>query len=147
MKTTWNFLVLAVMFILQSTACNGGDKVMKIKDLPQAAQTLLKEHFDDRKVSLVQKDADTFRTNYDVVLNDGTKIEFDSKGNWTAIDTKPQAVPEALIPAAINDYVKKTYPEVRIVELKRERSRYEVDLSNNLELKFNKNFKLLKIDD
>lgn len=141
------YFVMALMFVLQSTACSGGDKVIEMKDLPASAQSLVKDHFHGKQVLLVQKDIEGLRTSYDVVLNDGAKLEFDAKGKWIEIDCKPQNVPDALIPTIINDYVKQNFSEVRVVQIERDRHGYEIDLSNGLEIRFNKHFKVVKIDD
>lgn len=144
---TMSYLIVALLFVLQSTHCSGRDKVITVKELPVAAQNVMTKHFKSQRVLLVQKDNDALRVSYDVVLADGIKLEFDSKGQWTEIDTKPQAVPAALVPAAISDYVKGAYPDARIVQIERDRTGYDVDLSNGLEVKFNKKLKVIKIDD
>ena len=51
-----------------------------------------------------------------------------------------------VVPAEINSYVSQNYPGQKILKIDRSHSRYEVDLSNGLELKFNKRFKLVEID-
>lgn len=144
---TMKLLMMTLLVLLSSTVCNAREKVIKVKDLPVAAQTTLKTYFDGKKVTLAQKDKEGLITTYDVLLEDGTKLEFDSKGEWIEIDTKPRPVPSGLVPAAISDYVKKNYPDSSIMQIERDRRGYEIDLSNGLDLRFNKQFKLVKIDD
>ena len=84
---------------------------------------------------------------YDVIFTNGEKIEFDSKGQWTDIECKQSQVPAALVPAAIAAFVKKNYPQAAILKIERDRKTYEVELSNRLELKFDKSFRLIDIDD
>ncbi len=146
MMKTMKMMMTAVMLMIASTACTGQDKVITEKELPASAQKLMKEQFADKQVAIVQKDRDGLRTSYDVVYSDGTKLEFDSKGEWTEIDSKPQTVPSALVPREITDYVVKTYPNVRIVQIERDKRGYETDLSNGLEVRFNKQFKVVEID-
>ena len=57
------------------------------------------------------------------------------------------AVPTKIVPAKISKYVHKNYPNVLIKEIQKERRKYEVSLSNGLDLDFNLNGKFLKIDD
>lgn len=140
-----SYLILVVLFV-QSLACNGHDKVVRLSDLPQAAQELLSTHFADNKPTMVLLDSDGLRTNYDVVLSDGTKIEFDKKGEWNEIDGKPQAVPTSLIPDPITTYVRQNFADVRIMQIERVRKGYEVTLSNGLELRFNKKFEVVEVD-
>ena len=141
------YLILGLVLGLQSTSCDGREKIITVKELPKPAQTLLSTHFKGKQVSLVQKDVEVSRVNYDVMLNDGTKLEFDTKGDWTEIDCKPSEVPAILVPPAISKYVKANYSNMRIVQIERDRWGYEVDLSNGLDIKFNTQFKVIEIDD
>lgn len=139
--------MMATMILLSATACTAGDKVINFKDLPAAAQSVIEQYFKGKTVTFVQKDADGLKSNYDVVLSDGTKLEFDKKGEWKEIDSKPNDVPAGLIPTAITDYVRQSYPDARIIQIERYRNGYEVDLSNGLEVRFNKQMKVTKVDD
>ena len=84
--------------------------------------------------------------NYDVVLNNGTKVEFDKNGNVTEVECKQEAVPTALIPKAINTYLQQTYPEYKVRKFEMKRNEYEVELNNGLEITFNKDFQVIDID-
>ncbi len=137
----------ALLLILVSTACTGQDKSITVNELPAPAQEMIKKHFSNEKITIVLKDKDGLRVSYDVMFNNGTKVEFDSKGEWTEIDTKPQAVPQALVPSAIADYTKKNYPDARIVQIEHDKRGYEINLSNGLEIRFNNQFKVTEIDD
>ncbi len=53
-------------------------------DLPQPAQEFLTQHFPKAKVGMVKIDKHLLKkTDYDVKLVNGTKIEFDNAGKWT----------------------------------------------------------------
>ena len=86
-------------------------------------------------------------TEYDVILVNGTEVEFDSDGKWTEIDCGHNAVPAALIMKPIRDYVAKNYKGLNIVKISVERSKYEVELSNGLDLDFSRSGEFLRIDD
>lgn len=83
---------------------------------------------------------------YDVVLQNGTKLEFDKKGNLTEIDCKQGKVPAKLIPQAIRNYLKKNYPAQAVKKIEMSKNEYEVELANGLDLTFNKHFQLIDID-
>ena len=83
---------------------------------------------------------------YDVVLKNGTKLEFDKKGNLTEIDCKQETVPAQLIPQAIKEYVKDNYAGQSVKKFEIKRNEYEIELSNGLDLTFNKHFQLIDID-
>lgn len=52
-------------------------------------------------VILATIESDIVSRSYDVVLQNGTKLEFDKKGNLTEVDCKQETVPDLLIPQAI----------------------------------------------
>ena len=84
---------------------------------------------------------------YEVLLTDRTEIDFDSNGNWTEVDCKKAAVPEALIPVSVREYVKTNFPQEMITKIERGRSGVEVELANDYSLKFNNKGKFVSMDD
>lgn len=57
------------------------------------------------------------------------------------------SVPEALVPAAIVQYVKTNFDGTVITKIDKERYGYDIELSNDLELKFNKKGQVMEVDD
>ena len=123
------------------------DVIITADKLPAAAQTFIKEYFPGSDISYAKKDKELTKTTYEVVLQDGTEIDFDSKGQWDKIDCKRTAVPAKLIPDAIATYVQTNFPGQAIVKIDKELFGYEIELLNDLELKFDKNGRLVNIDD
>ena len=144
-KTTVAALVCLVAF--QTAAIADNDKPISISQLPATAQQVIKKHFGKKKVALAKQESGLFEKSYDVVFNNGEKVEFDRKGNWTEINCKLSSVPTALVPAKITQYVKSTYPGAKILEIEKDDNQYEVKLSNMLEVTFNRNFQVVDIDD
>ena len=138
--------VLAVLLLALGVACAKVDRPIKIEELPATAQNLLKTYFSNSKISFAKVDDEILSKEYEVMLTDGTKIEFDGKGDWESIDCKYGAVPMAIVPNQIKDYITKNYPDVAVLKLDRDGRYYEVLLSNRLELKFDKSFNLVDID-
>ena len=119
-------------------------------DLPVAAQQFLTDYFPKAKVGMVKTDKHLLKkTDYDVKLVNGTKIEFNNAGKWTSVDCKNREVPEGIIPKNIRNYVKKNFPDVKIVKIEKTLTKYEVGLSDDVELTFNSlgQFKSMKLDD
>lgn len=116
--------------------------------LPKAAQTTISNNF-KAKVSLVKIDKDFGRiSEYEVILTDGSEITFDRNGNWDNVEVgKNGKIPSAFIPASVADYVKKNHPGQNIVGIDKERSGYEVELANGIDLKFNKQGQFVRYDD
>lgn len=119
-----------------------------IKQLPQAAQATLSKNFKG-KVTLVKADREFGRTTeYEAVLSDGSEVTFDKKGNWKDVEMQTNSqVPSALIPAPISSYVKANHPRARIVGIEKDRSGYDVQLSDGLEIKFDKQGSFKRYED
>ena len=141
-------LVITLVFSLGIlTASADRDYVITKNELPAKAQQFIDKHFASAKVSYVKEERDFLDRNYEIVFADGAKIEFIKNGDWVEIDCRFTAIPFAAVPSAIADYVKKNFPDAKILKIERERRDYEVKLSNKLELTFDKNFKVKNIDD
>lgn len=132
--------------VLHISACASGDKPISKENLPQAAQTFIQTYFSDKAITLVKQDTDVARKTYDVVFADGTEVEFNGKGLWTEVSTKTGAVPQDLVPETIRTFVSGKYAGQTICRIERERAKTEVKLSNGLELTFNKDGRLIDID-
>lgn len=119
-------------------------------DLPQEARNFLTEHFPKGRVSMVKTDRHLLKkTDYDVKLVNGTKIEFNNAGKWTSVDCKTREVPSALVIKPIRNYVKKNFPDTHIVKIEKKTFGFELELSDGIELKFDRlgTFKSMKMDD
>lgn len=132
--------------VLLMTGCS--DKPVAPEQLPVTVQTFVQQAFPGRTITYAEKDQELTGAKYDVVLNDGTRVEFDTDDEWDKIEcplTEP--VPTALIPPSIATHIQANYPDALIVKIDRERNGYEVELANGLELKYNKQGVLTEVDD
>mgnify|MGYP004523721787 FL=1 len=148
MKRTIRIMMIAVCCIISCSimANAGDDKPIAVSALPIKAQTLLNNHFSRHKVVLATAESGVVSKSYDVVLRNGTKLEFDKKGNLTEIDCKRGIVPVRLIPQPIRAYLRNNYPHQPVKKLEIKKKEYEVELANGLDLTFNKHFQLTDID-
>ena len=144
------------MLVLATTASAGHDKgyLKTSKKTPQTdagstamqtAQQFIKKYFGDRKVAFAKEESD-FRKSYEIAFKNGDKIEFDRKGEWTDIDCKYSAVPTGIIPAPIAKYVADNYPDNKIVQIERDTRSTEVKLDNRMEIKFDKQHRVIEMD-
>lgn len=122
------------------------DRPVTFNQLPAPAQTFVNAHYAGEKISYATVDDDFILPDYYVMLANGVKIQFEHNGSLEKIEARA-GVPEDIIPYQIRDYVKVHYPDAVFVEYEIGKRSYEVKLSNRLELKFNKNFNLIEIDD
>ena len=105
------------------------------------------QYFPQATVQMVMPDDDDI----DVVLSDYTKIEFKLNNEWKKVDcahsTTYTSVPAELVPEQITAYVTGNFPGAIIKKLEKIFRGWEIELNNQLELKFNSHFKVTEIDD
>ena len=144
-RTIKKMMVMVCSVVLFSTtACADKNKPIQVNELPAKAQTVLTTHFSGQKVALTIKENGF--DGYDVVLQNGTKLEFDRKGNLTEVDCKQGTVPTKLIPQPIKSYVQANYSGQNIKKIEIDKGKHEIELSNGLDITFNKRFKVIDID-
>lgn len=142
-----NRIIAVMCFVMLGTmAYAGNDKPIVKGQLPKAAQQIIDMNFADKKIALMTMEAGVLDKSYDVVFSDGDKIEFDRKGRWTSVSCRKQPVPVALIPAKIISYLKDMYPGVSVRKIEKDDKDYDVELSNGLDITFNKKFQVIEID-
>ncbi|MFQ9809800.1 MAG: hypothetical protein ACLRYB_09560 [Segatella copri] len=81
MKRILRILMIAIccMVSCNMVANAGNDKPISVNALPAKAQTLLSQHFNGQKVMLATIESGVVSRSYDVVLQNGTKLEFDKR--------------------------------------------------------------------
>ena len=139
-------IAICCMMSFNIVANAGNDKPINVNELPAKAQTLLSKHFKGQKVMLATIESGVVSRSYYVVLKNGTKLEFDKKGNLTEIDCKQGIVPSQLIPQPIKNYLKENYRGEAVRKIELNKKEYEVELTNGIDLTFNKHFQLIDID-
>ena len=148
MKRILTVMAAFAALILTSSAVIANDDIPVTPDqLPAAAQQFIKTHFPEQTIAYAEKDVDYAKTTFEVRLNDGSKIEFTANGDWDKVDCKYRAAPAVLVPEAAAKYVTANFPGALIVKVDKELYGWDIELNNDLELKFSKDGQLLGIDD
>ena len=142
MKKVFLAIVALVFVSVQSFS----DRAVEKSQLPANVQEFVKKHFPNIEVSYAKQDNDLFERDYTVVLTNGNKIEFTSKGEWKEVDCEHHQVPEGIIPDAIRKYLNENQKGHRVIEIKKDFRHYDVKLSNKLEMEFGLDGKLLRYD-
>ena len=132
---------------ITATQADNRELPITIDKLPAAAQSFLKSHFADLTLAYAIEEPQYIGSEYEVTYTDRTEVEFDSKGEWTTVDRKYVAVPASIVPKQISDYVAGNFAGQAIYKIDRDRYTWEVELSNGLEVKFDKDFRVIGIDD
>lgn len=137
------FFLVALMTFLVSNVAMADDTPIPVESLPAAAKTFVKTNFPKGKIIYAEKD----RSSYECRLADGTKIEFNRKGNWKKVDCHKTAVPAAIVPKPIQQYVSSNFGGTVITKIDKERYGYDIELSNDIDLKFNNQGAIIGMDD
>lgn len=148
MKTLFKtFAIIGLMSA--ATAVNAQDKLIKLAELPKTAQEFIKKHNATGDISYIKMEDDFFsKKSFEVKLKDGSEFEFDKNGAWKEVDMKHnKAVPSTLVPSAIWAYITKSFPQNNIVKISKKSNKYEVELTNGLDLEFDGKGKFIRIDD
>lgn len=141
-------IVLAVVLILITGCVYGQDRAISANQLPKMAKTFLFTNFKGIGIGSAIEDREIYGVDeYKVYLANGTKIEFDSNGNWKEVDGKHQKLPYGFIPSRIQNYASKSFPNTFIIKIEKERWSYKAELSNGIDLEFDRKGNFTKIDD
>lgn len=145
-KRTLTALSLALALTVTLSSCDKDeDAVVPQTELSAEAKAYVNTHFNGAVISQVIKDNEGLSHEYEVILNNGVKLEFNAKGEVESIKSLKQ-LPDSVIPAKILAYVKANYPAEFITEWELDLNDQEVQLSNGMELKFSKTGDFLRID-
>lgn len=139
------FMLIATV-ALSLSIMKADERPVTFAQLPGPAKEFINTNYPADKVSYATVDDDLIRPDYKVVLVSGTRIQFANNGALEKIESRA-GVPVNIVPVQIKDYVRMHYPDAMITEYEIDRRHYEIKLSNRLELKFNKHFNLIEIDD
>ena len=143
------FIAVLLMLIGMSTARAYNERAIAFEQLPVAAQEFLRTHFADLQIAYIVEDAKFMGSEYEVVYTDRTEVDFDSKGMWTSVERRYSPVPDSIVPVEIKGKLE-TLPYLGgnyIRAIKRNTFKWEVDLSNGLEVELDLRFNIIDIDD
>lgn len=147
MKKILSLLVIAIVAVQFAFAA---DVITKdINQLPLSARNFINKHFSKPQISHIKIDSEMLDSKkYEVLLSNGTEIDFDKKGNWLEVDAKKGKVPAALVPTFVRDYLKaNNFTNEYVTKIERARKGVEAELNTGLSFKFDKNGKFRKADD
>lgn len=84
MKQTKRLITAIVLLTMSLTSCD--DKPISAEQIPAAAQTYIKENYPDSKILIAKKGYERFSATYEVKLDNGLELTFDSDGVLTDVD-------------------------------------------------------------
>ena len=130
-----------VQFIITAATCAGMvscNNAVPFQSLPDSVQSFISTHYSGTPVPFAKSEL----CEYEIVLPDGTEIEFSKKGEWKKIDAEHVSIPASImatLPAPIGEYLATTFAGIPVETIeKRCSGAYEIELANDAELKFSK---------
>lgn len=119
------------------------DRTVSVDKLSNEAKQFVAAHFNGVEILSVRKDG--FK--YDVLLFDGTEIEFKCNGQWKEVDCGMNPLPAGILLPNTAQYLAAKFPMNFPTHVKYEHRRYEVEMDNDLDLVFDKNGGFMGADD
>ncbi len=145
MKKGLTFLFAIIVGV--STLSARATKLSDASALPDEALTTIETFYGNVGVDQVKVDSKAMgKKNYDVVLSNGTAIEFDNSGCLKEINCGKSEVPAALVIQPIRDFVKKNFEEHVITGIEFKKNGYDVELSNGVDIRFDQTGKFRRIN-
>ena len=143
-----NTVLLLICIFGFSISASAQKTTIQVNELPENVKSFIKQHFKNETVSYVIKEEEFLVIDeYKVSLSDGTEIEFNKNGNWKEISNKTKGIKTSVIPTKILNYCTKSFPNTNIKKIEKSRWKYEVELSNDLDLEFDSDGNFKRIDD
>jgi len=142
-----NLKKLVAISALIFFATDTGAQEVRIQpnQVPAAISQFVRKHYPAIKITSVTQEKNLTKTEYDVLLDNGTKLEF--VNNKIDEIEGIQRIPNSILPVKILRYIQTNYPNSYATEWKNEsRFRQKVELNTGLELEFDRSGRFLKID-
>ncbi len=140
-------IVLTALLAFVGVSAFASDKPISVSQLPVAAAEYVKAKFPNTPISFATKDGGLFSTDYEVVLADSTMIEFDSAGEWRELKNSIKGISLNLLPEKIKNVIEVRFVGAKVKSIEKKRNVFEVELFNDLELKFDKDGVLISVED
>ena len=141
--------ILVALVVFVAGVASADYKTTDVSKLPQEAVKCLQQNIPAATVRLIKVDTSFLgfgASSYDTYLSDGTEIDFDKYGQWTEIENEVAGVPQAFIVDTVKEYLAKNFPNTKIVSLKKKPYGYQIELANDIEIRFDSTWKFISVD-
>ena len=117
-------ILTTIVGVIFSGICLAGGRPIPAEKLPAAAKTFVDEHFANQRIIFAEKEAGKYEVNCENSM-----------------------LPDALLPLFARQYIELNFSGAYATKIEKKRFGYEVEMSNGLDLKFNHQGEVIKIDD
>lgn len=140
MKKNYFRILVLLLFLSGSMAIiscsddikNEVDITITINDLPSAARSFLNRYFPNYEIVKITKEVESDITVYEVDLQDGYEVFFNSDGDWTQmVAPYGKTIPTGFIPEQVMATLTQRFQGYGINEINRTGQGYKVELSDN----------------
>lgn len=131
-----------IMFF--STDAAAQEVTIQQNQLPAPIAQFVRKHYSSAQISNIIREKKLSKTEYEVRLDNGTKLEF-ANNKIEEIDGT-QRIPNSAMPVKVVQYIKVNYPNNYATEWKLDSREQKVELNNGVELEFDRSGRFLRID-
>lgn len=151
MKKIFLSTVLVLTFAFATVSCssddnNSSDRIINYSELPTEAKAFTETYFSGSEIMRVEKDVNSIDEYYEVKFVGGMEVDFTQSGIWTNVDGNKKSIPTGFILTPIVEYVTTNYSATSIESIEKQVYGFDVDLVNNVELRFDLEGNFLGLD-
>lgn len=139
-------LITLLSLLLLTVSLSADERHITFGELPKNAKIFVLTYFKDIPFKEVTIERRASLAQYEVVLENGLKLQFDRVGLCTEIDAKRGFVPDEVMPKKIVSTVTKYFPDNRIKKFENNGRMYEIKLEDGTTLTFNTTLRLVDVD-
>lgn len=139
-------LITLLSLLLFTVSLSADERHITFGELPKNAKIFVLTYFKDIPFKEVIIERRASLAQYEVVLENGLKLQFDRVGLCTEIDAKRGFVPDEVMPKKIVSTVTKYFPDNRIKKFENNGRMYEIKLEDGTTLTFNTTLRLVDVD-
>lgn len=145
-----NILRCVLLFFLVSASLNlnaqtkNQENTIDEWELPRTARDFIAFNFPQQKIAQAIRKEEGSKKEFETILDNNIKIEFDNLGYWKEIESNDSVLPIEFIPKKIIEYLNQHFPKERINKIEKELHVYEVELTNGADFEFSLKGRFLK---
>lgn len=135
------YILALVAVVMLAASASAGNVPILYQKLPQQSRTFVKKYWLEANLNLIYKTD----FGYQVTLDNGVVVKFDRNGKWFNM-TGFDALPTAMLPQGINNYMAQYYPDEIVLSVKRHSKGYDITVMKGLVMKFTLQGKFIRLD-
>lgn len=138
------YTIILSALVLFVTSCEK-ESIIGYEEVPAEIKSYVSTNFPQRVVLQAIKSKGHCDEAFEIKLDSNTTLEFNRKNEISEIESD-MALPQAVIPTNIWEYVTTNYSNNFITDWSRDKHNQEVQLNDGLKLEFNKEGGFLRLD-